>query len=225
MECSTGFYQNKESTSECISCKAGTYQPNLARKTCLSCIRGYFCPKASSVPIPCGNKTLFCPANSSVALSVEKGYYSLPATEEKALVRESQEICPRGYACSAGIKSNCDKEGEFADELGLNVCKLAPPGTVPNSARTGLSNCTSGTYSIGTKSNCTSCDANKFSSERAAFCNPCSSCGVGESIKKNCTSSSDSECGECEAGTASTGIEVGGCKPCGDGFYSSSKAG
>ena len=170
-------------------------------------------------------------------------------------MREDQTICPIGYACSGGDKISCTGVGEYSDVEGLKSCKLAPPGTIPLSdrsgvancqqgtysigssdectpctnkreysdveglkscklapvgttpllSRTGIQNCLSGTFSIGGQSECSTCDSNKFSSEGAAGCTFCTSCGVGKYIKSVCTTSSDSKCDVCEPGKSSFG--------------------
>ena len=137
--------------------------------------------------------------------AVDAGYYTIPNIEDKALLREAQEICPLGHACSGGDMITCSNEGEYADVKGLKACKLAPAGTIPNPDRTDLVNCTPGSYSIGGKSECSTCDIGKFSSMAACGCASCSTCGAGKFIKSICTSSTDSECGECPAGAASFG--------------------
>ncbi|GMI03344.1 hypothetical protein TrLO_g13981 [Triparma laevis f. longispina] len=201
--CDAATFQANEGHPSCDICEAGKYQTDEGQVSCEVCPAGFFCPRSSSAALACGSHALYCPESSSNVIPVGPGQYTLPATEETKTTRVSQAICEIGHACGGGEKRPCDDAGEYADETGLNACKIAPAGSKPTAEHDGVEDCPASTYSVGGTSECTPCEFGTFSSPGSVGCK---SCDPGEIPI-------DSVCVKCEAGSyASFGATV--CVPC-----------
>ena len=193
--CGPGFRANKD-THQCKQCEVGTYSVG-GTDTCSICPSGTDGKKGSSSCSPCPPGTI---SSSNICARCSKGEYA-----------EYGDT-----SCSA-----CSGEGQYSNVEGTAVCKTAPAGRKPNSDRTGLVKCTSGTYSVGGSDTCLSCGDGETSSEGAAGCATCATCGVGRYKIGDCSPSNETLCGDCAAGQASMGGEATSCIECtGPGQYS-----
>ena len=222
--------------STCEPCEAGYYQPDEGQPTCIECPHGHFCPKSSVAPIQCGSVALYCPANSKIVTAATAGFYTVPEVndDEALLVRRGQEECEAGHACNGGIKTKCDGEGRYSGDKGETSCKIALPGQIPNTNRTGLVNCTKNTFSIGGSDTCKNCKSGEHSAPGSSSCEKCPqhevfsdsegrckcldtfsridgecTCGVGETLM-------GTACEPCELGKWKSRVGVSSCSRCQD---------
>jgi hypothetical protein len=101
-------------------CPAGTFGNATGLESvdqCLPCVEGFFCPEASVTgrDEPCGNVDVFCPASASSPTPVAAGHYTRLGN---TTTRSSQRLCPTGYFCSGGVKTECPagRYGSLAGE-------------------------------------------------------------------------------------------------------------
>ena len=111
--------------------------------------------------------------------------------------------------------------GNYANEVGSSVCKTASAGKKPNLSHDDVENCPAGSFSVGGAEECTACETGKTSGVGAAGCSTCATCPVGRYKISDCSTSEETQCGDCFSGTASMGGDATSCTPCLDGFYSS----
>ncbi|GMH83062.1 hypothetical protein TrST_g8014 [Triparma strigata] len=223
--CRQGSYQNATSRTKCLSCPAGKYQEDPGQDACVDCPAGYFCPERTVNPIACGSKALYCPLNSGVVQVVSDGYYSIGGTE---ITRHGEAICDAGTFCIGGVKSSCDSNGQYADELGLSACKSSPAGKKPTADRQSIESCPVGRYSSGGSDACTECMAGKFTDvEGTTGCTVASYCPPGHIVKEASTPTTDTVCTICSTGLVSPGGDYRNlCIWCnGEGEYSDIEGG
>eukprot|EP00520_Triparma_pacifica_P000598 CAMPEP_0118644850 /NCGR_PEP_ID=MMETSP0785-20121206/7171_1 /TAXON_ID=91992 /ORGANISM="Bolidomonas pacifica, Strain CCMP 1866" /LENGTH=923 /DNA_ID=CAMNT_0006536661 /DNA_START=204 /DNA_END=2971 /DNA_ORIENTATION=- len=197
--CGAGFYADI-STHECKECEVGKFSIG-GKNKCEVC--------------PAGTNT-----NNQVAATACE-----PCSPGSVTVDNICVQCEKGkYAAFGALTcSECSGEGEYAAEKGQAACFNAPAGFKPVSEtdRTGIVACPPGKYSIGGKTSCTSCKRGEFSEEGAVGCSTCTSCAAGRYTINTCSPTSDTVCGDCLAGTASSGGTSTECTACvGNGKYS-----
>lgn len=106
--CPLGFYCQKGIKHICPPGYFGS-SPGLTSQKCSGeCPAGWYCPANTSTPIPCQNdpKT-FCPKGTSNPISTTPGYYAVDSQIRLFGGFTSQEPCPIGTYCFAGIKYSC----------------------------------------------------------------------------------------------------------------------
>ena len=130
--------------------------------------------------------------------------------------------CEEGYFSDDGLTCKlCDGEGQFSDVNGASFCKTAKAGYKPTTDRKGEEQCQAGTYSTGGANECSECGDGETSSAGAAGCSTCASCAAGKYMISACTPDTETECGDCLAGTVSAGGGVTECTACtAEGEYS-----
>ena len=115
----------------------------------------------------------------------------------------------------------CNVDGKYSISDNASFCLTAKAGYKPTSDRKGEEQCSAGTYSTGAAEDCEQCASGETSGEGAAGCSTCATCAAGRYLINTCTPFSETECGECLAGTASIGGSVTECESCNeDGKYS-----
>jgi hypothetical protein len=170
-----------ESRAKCITCPAGRFQPNERQESCLPCTAGHFCPESSTAPVPCGSVALYCPPESPIVIAVSPGYFTTPETGDTLLVRDGEEPCPAGFACTGGRKNECVAGSTYQPEPSKSsclTCSSCPAGTYETSACTIMSdtvcaNCLAGSASMGiTATACDSCtgEGEYSDTDRAPVC-------------------------------------------------------
>ena len=88
---------------------------------------GYYCPPGTVSPAVCGNSSVYCPGGSASPTVATSGYYTVGSTPS---VMSSQNICPAGSYCVAGVAISCPS-GTFRDTAGgskLSDCVVCPLG-------------------------------------------------------------------------------------------------
>ena len=218
-----------ESRAKCITCPAGRFQPNERQESCLPCTAGHFCPESSTAPVPCGSVALYCPPESPIVIAVSPGYFTTPETGDTLLVRDGEEPCPAGFACTGGRKNECVAGSTYQPEPSKSsclTCSSCPAGTYETSACTATSDivcepCPAGFACLeGVKASCTASSTYQPDPSKSS-CLTCSSCPAGTYETSVCTTTSDSVCAKCLAGSASMGITATACDSCTDeGEYS-----
>ena len=197
--CPEGYYCPDIDTVEPVPCPPGTYSA-AGSAECKTCSKGYYCPGASK-QISCQNiyKTLgACPEEGMSAPRPGKpGEYANSAT--------SFATCPKGYKCD-GIKQEPCQPGEYQDEVGQSVCKLAPAGSyaagehattfkqcavgsyAPEAGSASCTKCSSGTYQPNKESTeCIACPEGTVSPEGATRENQCSACAEDKTANISAT--------------------------------------
>ena len=136
--------------------------------------------------------------------------------------RKGEEQCPAGTYTDDGVAcKTCEAEGQYSDEDGAAYCKTAKAGYKPTLDHKAEERCPAGKYSTGGTNACSDCGDGETSGAGAAGCSTCASCATGRYMIKACTPTSETECGDCLAGTVSTGGTVKQCTSCtADGEYS-----
>ena len=115
----------------------------------------------------------------------------------------------------------CNVDGKYSISDNASFCLTAKAGYKPTADRKGEEQCQAGKYSTGGADECLQCGEGETSSAGAAGCSTCATCATGRYMIKACTSTSETLCGACLAGTASIGGAVTECTPCNvDGKYS-----
>ena len=218
-----------ESRAKCITCPAGRFQPNERQESCLPCTAGHFCPESSTAPVPCGSVALYCPPESPIVIAVSPGYFTTPETGDTLLVRDGEEPCPAGSACTGGRKNECVAGSTYQPEPSKSsclTCSTCPAGTYETSACTTTSDtvcepCPAGFACLeGVKGSCTPSSTYQPDPSKSS-CLTCSTCPAGTYETSACTTTSDTVCESCLAGSASIGGASAVCTPCtGDGQYS-----
>jgi len=154
--CAPGHYCPQGSVSATQqACPAGRFgtHSGLGNSSCSGpCPPGHYCPPATSSlspsphnsrsARPCGGPAWFCPPGSPSPLSVSLGHYSTGGHDP--LHRVSQQRCPPGSYCKAGLRIACplgsygNASGLFADWVNVTDMYLAerrrPPSAPPSSS-------------------------------------------------------------------------------------------
>ncbi|GMH88575.1 hypothetical protein TrST_g11202 [Triparma strigata] len=134
------------------------------------------------------------------------------------------EICGKGTASmgdGATSCTACTSDGQYADRTESSVCKTAPAGKKPTTNHQDVENCAAGTYSVGGANECSDCGAGETSAAGAAGCSTCAVCEPGKYKISDCSSDTETQCGDCLKGKASMGGEATSCTECdSDGKYS-----
>jgi hypothetical protein len=111
--------------------------------------------------------------------------------------------------CDAGTFSS--KTGAYAGE-----CNICINGTYSQSGASSCTSCPAGTYSYnltGGATSCTSCNNGTFSLfENSTSCSTCSTCTPSFFYQEPCTTTKDTVCKACPAGSLSFGIESTTCQ-------------
>ncbi|GMH85601.1 hypothetical protein TrST_g3602 [Triparma strigata] len=131
-------------------------------------------------------------------------------------------MCEVGFACTSGIKTACDGNGQYADELDLSACKTAPAGAKPTSDRHGVESCPAGKFSTGGEDECSECGSDKTSNAGAAGCRTCATCGTGKYKISDCSPGTETQCSDCPKNTftISGASDINGCEDCANGGHS-----
>ena len=132
--------------------------------------------------------------------------------------------CQAGTASTGGTVTECalcNVDGKYSDTDNASFCKTAKAGYKPTLDHKAEERCPAGKYSTGGTNACSDCGDGETSGAGAAGCSTCASCATGRYMIKACTPTSETECGDCLAGTVSTGGTVKQCTSCtADGEYS-----
>jgi hypothetical protein len=222
--CPPGSFSSSPSQSTCTSCEAGTFQSDEAKDACSPCTFGHYCPASSIAPLPCLSGSTFQPdASQTLCKSCSNCPLGEVMTADCTITTDRQcSPCVAPTYSNDGTACNqCDGEGKYNDEDGAAFCKTAKAGYKPKENRKGEEICPAGTYSTGGADECSDCGDGETSGAGAAGCSTCASCATGKYMIKACTPTSETECGDCLAGTVSTGGAVTECTSCtADGEYS-----
>ena len=244
---SSGF--GMPSSSTCLLCGSGTYSTFLGAVsvfTCQSCLGGTFqtgsglVSSASCVLCKAGSfSTALGAVSSGVCQDCDAGTYSTGSgirtsaacllcnsgTYSTSLGAISAGTCLNCFAGSyftgSGLQTsaactNCDS-GTFSTTLGAIsslTCRNCPAGTFnPTFRASNCSFCDAGKFSSGGNTSCSDCDAGRFSRSNSSFCSVC----VAGTHSPNASSPN---CTNCPAGTyqATTGASF--CLNCPTGKYS-----
>ena len=110
----------------------------------------------------------------------------------------------------AGYKPTVDRKGERRPQSKaggryLRHLRVVFAATPPFVSRTtpglpGEEQCLEGTFSIGGAGGRSGCSEGAFSGKGAVGCSTCAACAAASYVTTPCTTSSDTECGECLAG-------------------------
>ena len=132
--------------------------------------------------------------------------------------------CLAGTASMGGAATECmlcNVDGKYSITDNARVCMTAKAGYKPTQDHKGEEQCPAGKYSTGGADECSECGDGETSGAGAAGCSTCASCATGKYMIKACTPTTETECGDCLAGTVSTGGTVTECTSCtADGEYS-----
>ncbi|KAL5269710.1 hypothetical protein ACHWQZ_G003239 [Mnemiopsis leidyi] len=247
----------KEEDCSWKPCQGGQYLD--AAKGCQNCEADHWAPLGSTSP-SCSN----CPSGKEVAAGegkLESDCTWKSCTGGQYLDNEKGcENCKAGFYSAGGTVSECTKcDADKYSEAGATQCTECPSGKGVASgdgkqesdciwkpcsggqyldAQTGCQTCEAGLYSAGgTASECTKCDADKYSGTGATQCTDCPSgkgvaSGEGKQESdctwKPCTGGKylDNEkgCVNCEAGFYSAGGTVSECTKCDADKYSEAGA-
>jgi len=72
--------------------------------------------------VPCGSVGLYCPPESLTVTAVTSGFYTTPEMNDTLTIREGKEVCPAGFACNGGIKSECVAGLTYQPETSKSSC-------------------------------------------------------------------------------------------------------
>ena len=234
MPCFPGSFRSEtslstdESRKSCDPCVAGRYQGDGGKEDCSACPEGYFCIESSTAPIQCGSVALYCPTESPIVNAATSGYYTTP-TSAPAENRVAQQRCEAGFACVGGVREECVEGSTYQSnhsQTSCITCSTCPAGTYETSACTTMSDtvcepCPAGFACLeGVKASCTASSTYQPDPSKSS-CLTCSTCPAGTYESSACTTTSDTVCEDCLAGSASIGGASAMCTPCtGDGQYS-----
>ena len=161
-----GEYSIGKSNTVCAIVGAGTI-PILDRTGFDKCPANSFSVGASDTCSPCevGSHSK---SGQAACISTPPGHYWNGTNDMK---------CPASTYSSVGASDiggckRCVGAGEYS-KLGASFCLTAGAGMKPNSDRTGTTECSANTYSIGSKDDCGPCQKNAFSRPKASNCDPC----------------------------------------------------
>ncbi|GMH66854.1 hypothetical protein TL16_g04527 [Triparma laevis f. inornata] len=240
-DCNTGSFNLVEGSVTCDKCPAGQKMNN-AGNDCEVCPDGKFsnpgsisCSNCDETP---GYVSLAGDSGADKCEYCGPGFYADQISHTcKELASTSCLPCPpgtipTGYSCNQCEKGKygefgatsctlCDGEGQYADELGLAACKTAPARMKPTTNHQGVEDCAAGTYSVGGANECSKCRSGETSAAGAAGCSTCAVCEPGKYKILDCTTDTETQCGDCLKGQASMGGEATSCTECdSDGKYS-----
>ena len=251
-KCQGGTYSSgfgMPSSSTCLLCGSGTYSTFLGAVsvfTCQSCLGGTFqtgsglVSSASCVLCKAGSfSTALGAVSSGVCQDCDAGTYSTGSgirtsagcllcnsgTYSTSLGAISPATCLNCFAGSyftgSGLQTsaacvNCDS-GTFSTTLGAIsslTCRNCPAGTFnPTFRASNCSFCDAGKFSSGGNASCSDCDAGRFSRSNSSFCSVC----VAGTHSPNASSPN---CTNCPAGTFQDMLGASLCLNCPTGKYS-----
>ena len=223
-ECEAGKYSTAIKAVGCTSattCGAGTRTKTASTTTsdtvCEDCTAGKYsigdaveCTECEAGKYSTAIKAVGCTSATTCAAGTKIKEASTSTSDAVC------EDCPEGKYSNGALTAcqDCYGGGWYADKPKSSVCKTAPAGHKPNTDRTGIDKCPSGTFSVGASDDCDSCKEDETSPEGAAGCSTCATCAVGRYKIADCTSTTATQCGDCPAGQASMGGEATACTEC-----------
>jgi len=197
-ECPAGTYEAGNNSNACAACSAGTtWSPvgALECTNCLVCQPGHYQSVACTTTVPgvCAE----CPAGtytsttsqaaSSSCVACSGGYWSVEGATECTIC----ESCPAGTYNAVECTTTSARK-----------CTSCPPGTYTSSAD---------------QSTCSECSDGTYAPEGSTGCETCTTCNPGHFITEACTNSTDTQCGECDAGYYQGNSNEESCTECTEG--------
>ncbi|GMH70768.1 hypothetical protein TL16_g05490 [Triparma laevis f. inornata] len=209
-----GQYADDTGLSTCKSAPAGSI-PNIERTGTTPCDAGSFSVGGATSCTDCEEGKYSNVGAVGCISSSTCGAGTYTKTESSATSDEECALCEKGTASAGGETScqDCNAEGEYADEQGLSVCKLAPAGKKPTTDRQGIKNCETGSASSGAQDECSPCTGDgRYADEEGL--------SVCKAVPAGFKPTSDrNDITECWFGTVSSGAQDN-CNHCsGEGQY------
>ena len=138
--CAWGMLSGSLGQVICTNTPAGTFADSSGLVTSAVCTTGYFCGAGAVIPLICGEGTITTGAGTSISSCVTQttdvyistpvitnkitdGYYSDTAGEYNPIPTSYGAVCPPGYFCAAGVKTEC-VAGTYCDAYLMNTNTL-----------------------------------------------------------------------------------------------------
>jgi len=212
VECAEGFFSEELGAMGCSACTACDLGKRMKREctaiadaTCEDCEAGTF-GNGTSACFMCASGTYRSKAGQLYCATVVAGFYS---NEQRTEV----EKCPMN-TFSIGATNLCEACPPGGHSVsGNSSCEYCTTGLYHDAVSNTCLKCPSGTASISGAANitgCLSCETGLSyqPNEGQGVCLPCSTCGLGTEIARECDEVSDTVCASCLPSFASLGGDM-----------------